>query len=366
MPATPPNLSRLLDEALSLPAEQRLAWVEALGSEHDALKPRLRALLARSLAAASRAQLETLPGVGGGEPQSEPGPAGSAVHAPGSTVGRYRLERRLGAGAMGVVWLASTAGGSPEPMVALKFAHTTERRDDLLVRLAREQRLLAALDHPNIARLYDSGVTADGQPYLVLEYVRGEPLDGYCAAHKPSLAHRLALFMQIANAVAHAHERQIVHRDLKPANVLVTADGHARLLDFGIGQLLQDGLPQGFLLSMIAGRPLTLAYASPEQVLGDRVGFSSDIYSLGVILYELVAGVRPFADSSGSNKALREAVLFAKPDPPSALHPGEGHERPLRRALDEIVLRALSKRSAQRQGSARLLAEQVAQVLAVS
>jgi serine/threonine-protein kinase len=245
--------------------------------------------------------------------------------------------------------------------VALKFAHMAERRADLLVRLARERHLLAALDHPNVARLYDAGVTPQGQPYLVLEYVEGEPLDEYCARREPGLPQRLGLFLQIADAVAHAHERQIVHRDLKPANVLVTAQGQARLLDFGIGQLLSDGLPQGLLLSMITGRPLTLAYASPEQVLGDQVGFASDVYSLGVMLYELLTGSRPFEDES--TRELREAVLFGKPQPPSALCEGPSPERRLRRALDEVALQALSKRRQQRQASARVLAEQVARAL---
>jgi serine/threonine-protein kinase len=359
----PPSLSRLLDEALALPADQRLPWVEALGSELDALKPRLRALLARSIGPASRA-LETLPHVAAVEPEDAPTPFAGAAHGSGSVVGRYRLLRRLGAGAMGVVWLARALDGGPQRNVALKFAHMAARRDDLLVRLAREQRLLAALDHPNIARLHDAGITPEGQPYLVLEYVEGEPLDRYCAAHAPSLPRRLALFVQITEAVAHAHDRQIVHRDLKPANVLVGADGHARLLDFGIGQLLADGLPQGLLLSMITGRPLTLAYASPEQVLGDRVGFASDVYSLGVILYELLTGTRPYADSSGSSRALRDAILFADAQPPSALVEDRAPERRLRRALDAIVMRALSKRPEQRPASACALAQQVARALA--
>ena len=359
---TAASLSALLDEALALPAERRLAWVDGLGAEHDALKPRLRGLLARSLAPEARAQLETLPGVGGVR-EDAPARAGSSALAAGSIVGRHRLERRLGAGGMGVVWLASALEGDAQPKVALKFAHMAARRDDLLVRLARERNLLASLDHPNIARLLEAGGTAAGQPYLVLEYVQGEPRDEYCAAREPTLHERLGLFVQIADAVAHAHERQIVHRDLKPANVLVTADGRARLLDFGIGQLLGDGLPQGLLLSLITGRPLTLAYASPEQVLGDRVGFASDVYSLGVMLYELLTGARPFASGGGSSRELREAVLFAQPEPPSARVEDRAEQRRLRRALDEIALCALRKRPQQRQASARMLVEQIVDAL---
>ena len=352
-------MSRLLDEALALAPDQRLRWVDALPVELEALKPRLRRLLAHSLAGGSRARLETLPSIDSTGHEGEPMPAsGGAAHATGVIVGRYRLQRRLGAGAMGVVWLAHAVDGAGPHTVALKFAHMAERRHDLLVRLAREQHLLAALDHPNIARLYDAGVTRGGQPYLVLEYVEGQPLDAYCAAHEPGLERRLSLFVQIAEAVAHAHERQIVHRDLKPANVLVTADGHARLLDFGIGQLLADGLPQGLLLSMITGRPLTLAYASPEQVLGDRVGFASDIYALGVMLYELLTGSRPHVSSAGSSRALRDAILFAPVPPPSTLLDTTTAQQ-LRAGLDEIALQALSKRPEHRQASAGLLAEQV-------
>ncbi len=367
MPSTPSAmLGRLLDEALALPPDRRLGWVDGLGPDCDALKARLRALVSRSLAAESSARLETLPSVVGGAADEIDGQQfeGAVLYSPGSAVGRYRLERRLGAGAMGAVWLARARDAAEPQVAALKFAHVAPRRPDLLLRLARERGLLAALDHPNIARLYDAGVTEQGHPYLVLEYVEGEPLDAHCAAHALGLQARLRLFVQIADAVAHAHARQIVHRDLKPANVQVTARGVARLLDFGVGSLLADGVPQNALLSAIAGRPLTLAYASPEQLVGDPVGFASDIYALGVMLYELIAHVHPHGDPSGSTRALREAILFAPPQPPSARVDIRAEERQLRTALDAIALRALSKRPEQRQASARVLSMQVVHALA--
>lgn len=367
MPSTPSAmLGRLLDEALALPPEQRLGWVDALGPDHDALKPRLRALISRSLAAESSARLETLPTVaeGAAGDRDAQRSEGAALYAPGTVVGRYRLERRLGAGAMGTVWLAKACDAAPPQVAALKFAHMVPRRPDLPLRLARERGLLAALDHPNIARLYDAGIADGGQPYLVLEYIEGESLDAYCANHAIGLPRRLRLFVQVADAVAHAHARQVVHRDLKPANVLVTAGGAARLLDFGVGSLLADGVPQNALLSAIAGRPLTLAYASPEQLVGDPVGFASDIYSLGVMLYELIAEAHPHGDPSESTRGLREAILLSPPRPPSERVEGRAEERPLRAALDPIALRALSKRPEQRQASARMLSMQVVHALA--
>ena len=353
----PTALSQLLDEALALPPEQRLAWVERLGSEHDAHKPRLRALLARSLRPEPSARLETLPSVAAHD--ADVPAAGSAELAASAVVGRYELVRRLGAGAMGTVWLARASDEAQPALVALKFAHMTARRPDLLLRLARERGLLAELDHPTIARMYDAGVTAEGQPYLVLEYVEGEPLDVHCKLHAPDLARRLRLFVQIADAVAHAHARQIVHRDLKPSNVLVTSAGNARLIDFGIGGLLADGVAQGALLSAIAGRPLTLAYASPEQLVGDPTGFASDIYSLGVMLYELLAGAHPHGDPTGSTRALRDGILFSAPQPPSTRTEQRAGEHALRAALDPIALRALAKRPHERHPSARMLALEV-------
>jgi serine/threonine-protein kinase len=260
---------------------------------------------------------------------------------------------------MGVVWLAEDGGSDGRTQVALKFAHMAQRRPDLPARMAREQQLLAALDHPNIARMYDAGVTPEGQPYLVLEYVRGQVLDAYCSSHKPSLEQRLELFIQIASAVAHAHARQIVHRDLKPANVMVTSDGTARLLDFGIGKLLTEGMPAEFQLTLMAGQPLTPAYASPEQIAGGTVGFPTDIYSLGVMFYELLVGVRPYIYKRGSNRALREAILEATPIVPSAATDDVALRARLQGELDVAVLRALRKQPEARHASVQAFVDAV-------
>lgn len=341
-------LSRMLDTVLSLPEQQRAAWIDQLGEEFEHFKPRLRSLLAR--ASAMSGMMATLPKL------AEQAPSGvtqfRSQQLPGTAVGPYRLLRQLGIGAMGVVWLAERTDGLAPAQVALKFAHVAPARSDLQARLAREHQLLLALDHPNIARLYDADVTREGQPYLVLEFVAGLPLHEYVAAERPTLRQRLELFVQLARAVAHAHRCQIVHRDLKPANVLVTEDRAVRLLDFGIGKLLGHGVPAEFQLSRMTGQPLTPAYASPEQLLGAEVGLPSDVYSLGVMLYELLTGQRPHLPTPGSNLALRTAILENTPVAPSALY--QPDEWPAQ--LDEIVAKALHKQPEARFASAAELA----------
>ena len=348
------TLNRLLDAALQLPAERRAGWVEQLGPEFEPVKPRLRKLIARSLAS-SHGGLSTLPklddaAISSGISES----LGEDAH-----VGRYRLRRRLGSGGMGVVWLARDEQAASERWVALKFAHATPERADLTTRLARERSLLAALAHPNIARLYDAGVTEDERLFLVLEYVEGLPLDVYCAERHVDLCRRLQLFVQIADAITHAHERRIVHRDLKPSNVLVTDGGETKLLDFGVAKLLVDGIPVHLQLSHLTGRPLTPEYASPEQINGEDVGFASDIYSLGVLLYESVAGVRPYAYRRGSNRALRQAIVETPPLAPSAVAGNPAIARDLTPELEAVILRALRKRPEQRYASMREFAAEI-------
>jgi len=361
MPGASKSLSSLLDEALALPVDQRLAWVERLGEEHTAHRERLRAMLMR--ACESERLLGTLPKLDT-TGEDELARFASHAHAPGERIGEHTLLRLLGSGAMGVVWLAR---GEREPRdVAIKLAHIASKRSDLRARLERERALLAKLDHPNIARLLGGGVTAVGQPYLVLEHVDGEQLDVYCRTHAPPLEQKLALFLQIALAVAHAHDRAIVHRDLKPANVMVCDNGTVRLLDFGVGKLLASGVPEELQLSAAEGRPMTPAYAAPEQLFGHEVSFAADIYSLGGMLYELLTGVRPHQRCEGTGFELARAILQEQPIAPSR-HPGgsELARLPLARrlALDMLVLKALAKRADDRHRSARELAEIIHGVL---
>ena len=237
------ELNRLLDEALDQPSGARAAWVESLGAQFENLKPQLRQLLSRTDAVETGDFLNTLPKL------TREGTLGSAPAVPtgraGDTIGNYRLIRELGAGGMGSVWLAERVDGLINRPVALKLPHGSWPRSGLAERMAREREILASLDHRNVAKLFDAGLSAEGQPFLALEYVEGRPLDQYCTdvgnGQPAGLRQRLRLFLQVANAVAYAHGKLVIHRDLKPANILVTVDGGVKLLDFGIAKLLEEG-----------------------------------------------------------------------------------------------------------------------------
>ena len=353
-----PHLSALLDAALDQPASEREKWIDALPADVAPLKPRLRELIARAAELAGDDFLQALPKV---ELASEA--IASRCEQPGNSIGPYRLVRELGRGGMGAVWLAERSDGLIHRPVALKLPHSGLPRAGLAERMAREREILATLAHPNIARLYDAGLAQDGQPYLALEYVEGRPIDEYCREHALGLKQRLGLFTQLAGAMAYAHGKLVVHRDLKPANVLVTADGQVRVLDFGIAKLLQDNRTQATQLTELSGRALTPDYASPEQILGAALTVTSDVYSLGVILYELLGGTRPYRLKRDSRGALEDAILHAEPPRPSELA-----ERPLRRALrgdlDTIVLKALKKEPDERYPTVHALLDDVERYLA--
>jgi serine/threonine-protein kinase len=286
------ELNRLLDAVLNLPPEQRSAWLATLPPEHVAHGPRLRSLLARSAQIETNDFLGELPRiVAASDEDAAPRPAAGRA---GDTIGPYRLIRELGSGGMGAVWLAERTDGILNRPVALKLPHLATRHGSLAERLAREREILATLAHPHIARLYDAGVTPEGQSYLALEYIEGTAIDEYCATHGLGLRQRLRLFLQIADAVAYAHGKLVVHRDLKPANVLVTNEGEARLLDFGIAKLLEGSLTHETQLTQFVGAAFTPDYASPEQIRGEPLSVGSDVYSLGVILFRLLTGERPY------------------------------------------------------------------------
>ncbi len=359
-------LRSLLDEALALAPPQRAHWIARLPAQHEPLKARLRALLEEAARGPAALPFATLPRFETAQILARaPGSgADGRADAPGDPIGPYRLVRRIAEGGMGSVWLAERADGLVDRPVALKLPRLLDHGAALAQRLARERGFLAVLNHPHIARLYDAGVTAEGRPFLALEYVEGERIDAYCASRALDTAARLALFVQVADAVAHAHARLIVHRDLKPANILVTEGGEVRLLDFGIAKLLEEGGTPETELTQLAGRALTPDYASPEQIAGQPVGVASDIYSLGVVLFELLAGQRPYQLKRDSRAALEEAILAADAPRPSAVATDPAARKALRGDLDTIILKALKKSPEQRYATAHALVEDIERHLA--
>lgn len=334
------RLGRLLDEVLVLEASQRAAWFDTLSGADAELRPVVEELLSQSASLESADFLGTLPKLTLTGLLSEP--VRTPAYSSGDAVGPYWLERELGRGGMATVWLAERLDKTLKRKVALKLPHQGVAREQLAQRLARERDILSSLEHPNIARLYDAGVAEDGQPFLALEYVEGLPIDRYAYEHSLDIHQRLGLFLQVARAVAYAHVRLVLHRDLKPSNILVTNDGQVRLLDFGVAKLLQDGSASETELTQLGGRALTPDYASPEQIGGQSLTTASDIYSLGVVLYELVCERRPYKLTRSSMAALEEAILAADPVRPSrAAQPR--FARALAGDLDTIILKMLEK-----------------------
>ena len=312
------RLSELLDTSLSMPPMQRRAWLDSLPETDRPLVQSLReSLLGDDPANASGGALDRMPGI---EPIAQP-----IDRQAGERLGTYELLRPLGAGGMAEVWLASRADGAFEREVALKIPHLRGMPAEMAERFARECRILATLETPNIARLYDAGVDATGAPYIAMEYVQGEPLGAWCDARELDTSARVRVFIQVLDALSYAHRRQILHRDLKPSNILVTEQGEVRLLDFGVARLLQGDADGSYSVTQAWGHALTPAYASPEMLRGEPVDLRSDIYSLGVVLHELLTGVRPGRQPSGATTrsqsravtgALRDAVAKAlAPDP---------------------------------------------------
>lgn len=303
----------------------------------------------------------------------------------GQVLGSYRLTGVLGHGGTGTVYLAERADRQYSAQVALKVVDQPLAHTGLGERFRAERQILANLNHPNIARLLDAGETPAGQPYLVMEYVEGEPLDQYCDSRRLGLKARLELFAQICAAVQYAHQNLIVHRDLKPANILVTRDGIPKLLDFGIAKLLRvDNSQLDAALTRVADRLLTPEYASPEQILGGNVTTASDVYSLGVVLYELVCGLRPYrVPASHSQLELERSICLSDPERPStALQRAIASQelpvadiadarassperliRQLRGDIDAIVMRAMRKEPQHRYSSVEHLVDDIRRYL---
>ena len=348
-------LSSLLDEMLDLPPAEREAWLVARSGGDDALLvPTLRELLQQHSNSGASDWLEQGPALS--DLATVQGPRAGMAPTEGATVGPYRLSRLLGRGGMGDVWLAERSDGNLKRLIALKLPMISLRREMLVQRFARERDIGAVLAHPHIARLYDAGIADDGQPYLALEYVDGEPIDRWCEVRRLAAAARIELFLQVLEAVQHAHAHLVVHRDLKPSNVLVTHDGRAMLLDFGIAKLIEPdhGSVSATELTQLGGRAMTLQYAAPEQLTGGAISIATDIWACGVLLHELLCGQRPF--SHGARSRMETAIL--QEDPPR-LAGGSVTSLPRRRLseLHTIVAKALHKAPARRYETASALAD---------
>ncbi len=362
----------ILDRAIALPQSERSPYLDQNCADDRELRDEVESLLRsheeagsvflKHPAASLQVALE----------------AGRATRI-GSRIGVYEILDEIGHGGMGEVYRAGRADGQYEKAVAIKLVRGGYDTAGLLQRFRHERQILASLDHPNIARLLDGGTTDDGLPYLVMELIEGDRVDVYSDTHRLSITQRLQLFSQICSAVQYAHQRLVIHRDLKPSNVLVTVDGTPKLLDFGIAKLID---PESIVETTML-RPMTPEYASPEQIRGEPITTASDVYSLGVVLYQLLTGRSPYAGETSSSHQLARAVCDTDPAKPStvvlkSLPATDGVEQPtpemlgglregsaakLRRRLsgdlDNIVLKAMRKEPHQRYASVEQFAEDI-------
>ncbi len=350
------TISKLLDEVLDLPDEARPAWLAALAARAPESARAIESWLEEYAVMNARGFLDDRPA----------GPA-PAVPLAGVAVGAYRLVEPIGQGGMGTVWLAERRDGPFDQRVAVKLLNAALMDAAGTDRFAREAGILARLTHPSISRLLDAGVSAIGAPYLVLEHVTGLAIDRYCDAHALPLRERLYLFLDVLAPVAHAHANLIVHRDLKPANVLVTPERHVKLLDFGIAKLLPAS-PDGSTVPVTKDNALTPAYAAPEQLTGGSITTATDVYALGVLLYQLVSGRHPSVQGATTPAGLIDAVVNREPLAPAdmlrqpaadgeptaeAIAAARGTTLPRLRAdlssdLETILAKALKKAPAER------------------
>jgi len=310
-----------------------------------------------------------------------------AFNYTGRQIGPYRLERELGRGGMGAVYLAERTDGEFRQRVAVKLIKRGMDSDYIIRRFRHERQILASFEHPYIARLLDGGTTDDGIPYFVMEYIEGDTLYNYCDAKHLETRDRLKVFQKVCSAIEYAHEKQIIHRDIKPSNILIRRDGSPKLLDFGIAKILDPDLihesinPTASMLRM-----MTPEYASPEQVLGENVTPSSDIYSLGLLLYELVTGHRPYSFAGRALHEISRVICEVMPSPPSAVLREDDNllakyaaskasflevrstseaelEKVLRSGLDDIIMKAIAKSPQDRYSSAGEFSKDISRYL---
>ena len=380
---TAPDWNRikdLLHEALKQPASERAAFLDTACNDATTRREVEALLAAHERAEKVQALKSPFAHTSDLEPDADPDPA-----ITGQQVGPYRLVRELGRGGMGNVYLAERADGQFQQTVALKLIRRGLDTDDILSRFAFERQILAGLDHPHIARLYDGGVTDDGRPYFAMEYVQGEPITDYCDRVRLNTPQRLALFRTVCRAVQHAHQNLVVHRDLKPSNILVTEEGTVKLLDFGIAKLLSEETEHTAPHTRTGLRLMTPEYAAPEQIRHEPITTATDVYQLGMLLYELLTGHLPYRLTERMQHEIERVILEEEPTRPStaikrtaALQDGikatrltperisaarsttaDTLQRRLVGDLDTIVLTALKKEPSRRYASVEQLAEDV-------
>jgi serine/threonine protein kinase len=369
------RLERLFRAAALHPADERQDFLRAAASDDPALLKQLTELLSSHDDAENNELLGESPTLileQYGQSESEP-----EDDLVGTTIGPYTIRRHLGHGGMGDVYL----GVREEPFkryVALKVIKRGMDSREVLSRFSMERQILASLDHPSIAKLLDGGITSDGRPYFAMEYVEGLPVTTYCDKQKLTIGQRLTIFRKICETVSYAHQNLVLHRDLKPSNILVTSRGEIKLLDFGIAKLLNPGMsPLTMPVTRTAAQRMTPEYASPEQVKGESLSTASDTYSLGIILYELISGRRPYILTNRTPTEIQRVVCEEQPQRPSTLigvtienktdsdaadlsleEVSKAREttqdklrRMLRGDLDNIVLMALRKEASRRYAS---------------
>ncbi len=359
------RVSAIFDELVDAAAEARSALLDRLCAGDAELRREVEALLAAD-AGATRFDrgVDSARGLAAAEwiESSDDLRSGSAQR-----IGPWRVLRELGRGGMGIVLLAERADGQFEQRAALKVIKRGMDNDAVLARFLRERQILARLDHPHIARLLDGGAGADGQPYFAMEFVDGEPLLRHCAEKNIKLEERVKLFLDICAAVQFAHGQLVVHRDIKPSNILVAANGEAKLLDFGIAKLLDDSAGGPTATLDVLHRPLTPAYAAPEQLRGEPVTTATDIYALGCVLYELLTGRRPLAPNDAPT--VEEMLRTQATTDPAAPSKAAGNDAPvpsrrLRGDLDTILLKSLQREPQRRYATVAAFADDLQRYLA--
>jgi Tol biopolymer transport system component/serine/threonine protein kinase len=377
---------KLYYEALECQAGERLAFLDRVCAGDEALWREVDSLLAAHEQAGGFLAAPAIEAV------AKDIAAEQAQYPGGRWISHYQILSRLGAGGMGEVYLAARADDQYRKQVAIKIVKRGMVTDSILRRFRKERQILAGLDHPNIARLFDGGTTEEGLPYFVMEYIEGKPIDEYCDTWHLSVIERIKLFRVICSAVHYAHQRQIVHRDIKPGNILITPEGIPKLLDFGIAKIVSPASSSQAEEIITALRPMTLAYASPEQVRGEPITPASDVYSMGVLLYELLTGRQPYRLDSSLPYELVRVINEQEPEKPSSaigrveevsapddttrltltaellsLNRGSEPEKLRRRLagdLDDIVLMALRKEPARRYDSVEQFSEDIHRHLA--